>query len=249
MWPAPEILLEICSCSKGLRNYLEAIHAENECLKTEIVKLRARINANSTNSSRPPSLSPFVKPKSLRVKTGRKPGGQLGHKGATLKVSQTPDVVVEHKIDTCSYCGCDISSQTATIKKTRQVVDVEITPVVTEHRTTSKTCSVCGKETTAKFPRGVDHYIQYGDTYSSIIVCLNKGNYIPYERLANISKDIFGIDVSSGTLVNIVHRCGKSLNDSMDYIKDKLKQAAVVHFDETGNRVKSKNKWLHSAGN
>jgi len=249
MWPAPEILLEICSCSKGLRNYFEAIHAENECLKAEIVKLRARINANSTNSSRPPSASPFVKPKSLRVKTGRRPGGQPGHKGATLKVSQTPDVIVEHKIDTCSYCGCDISSQASTIHKRRQVIDVEITPVVTEHHLGSKTCMACGKTNTAKFPRGVDHYIQYGKTFASIIICLNKGHYIPYERLSEISNDIFGIDVSSGTLVNIVHECGKSLDDSMDYIKEQLKNAFVVHFDETGNRVKSKNKWLHSAGN
>ena len=249
MNPAPEILLEICSCSKGLRNYFEAIHAENECLKAEIVKLRARLNANSTNSDKPPSTSPFLKPKSLRVKTGRKPGGQPGHKGTTLKVLQTPDVIVKHKIDTCSYCGADISCQAATIKKTRQVVDVEIIPVVTEHAIESKTCSICGKETTAKFPLGVDHYIQYGDTFASIIICLNKGHYIPYERLSEISNDIFGIDVSSGTLVNIVHRCGKSLDDSMDYIKDKLKNAFVVHFDETGNRVKSKNKWRHSAGN
>jgi transposase len=35
----------------------------------------------------------------------------------------------------------------------------------------------------------------------------------------------------------------------MDYIKDKLKQATIVHFDETGNRVKGENEWLHSAGN
>jgi len=166
-----------------------------------------------------------------------------------LQVRQRPDVIVKHKIDTCSHCGCDISSQAATIKQTRQVLDLEITPVVTEHCIMSRTCMACGKTSTAKFPQGVNHYIQYGDTYSSIIVCLNKGNYIPYERLANISKDIFGIAASSATLVNIIHKCGKSLSDSMGYIKDKLKQAIVVHFDETGNRVKGENEWLHSAGN
>jgi len=244
----PEILLEIRKCSKKLQIYFEEILAENERLRAEIKKLHARINANSTNSSRPPSSSPFVKPKSLRVKTGRRPGGQPGHKGSTLRVLQTPDVVVEHKIDTCSHCGCDISMQAATMKR-RQVLDVEITPVVIEHAVMSKTCMACGKTNTAKFPSGVDHYIQYGNTFSAIVVCLAKGNYIPYDRLSEISKDIFGIDVSSGTLVNIVHRCGKSLEGSMEYIKDKLKQAAVVHFDETGNRVKGGNEWLHSAGN
>jgi len=247
--PLHEILLEIRKCSKKLQTYFEDILAENEQLRAEIKKLRARINANSTNSNRPPSSNPFIKPKSLRVKTGRRPGGQPGHKGATLNILQTPDVVVKHQIDTCSHCGCDIFMEAATIQQTRQVVDVQIIPVVTEHAIMSKTCMACGKTSTAKFPRGVDRYIQYGDTFSSIIICLAKGNYIPYERLSKISKDILGIAVSSGTLVSIVHKCGKSLNDSMEYIKDQLKQAVVVHFDETGNRVMGENEWLHSAGN
>jgi len=249
MHPLPEILLEIRKCSKKLQTYFKDICAENERLRVENKELIARLNQNSTNSSRPPSSNQFIKPKSLRVKTGRKPGGQPGHKGSTLHVRDNPDVTVEHTDNTCSHCGCDISAETAVLYKSRQVVDVKIMPVVTEHRATSKTCPCCGKVTTAAFPHGVNHYIQYGDTLSSIIICLAKGNYVPYERLSKISKDIFGIAVSSGTLVNIVHKCGKSLNDSMDYIKDQLKQALVVHFDETGNRVMGQNWWLHNASN
>ena len=245
----PEILLEIRKCSKKLQTYFEDIHQENERLRAENKDLIARLNQNSSNSSRPPSSNQFIKPKSLRVKTGRKPGGQPGHKGNTLHVRDNPDVTVEHTADVCSHCGCDISAATATLYKSRQVVDVKIIPVITEHRTMSKTCPDCGKTTTAAFPYGVDHYIQYGDTFSSIIICLAKGNYVPYERLSGISKDIFGIGVSSGTLVNIVHKCGKSLDDSMEYIKDQLKQALVVHFDETGNRVMGENWWLHNASN
>ena len=245
----PEIILEIRKCSKKLQTYFENICQENERLRVENKELIARLNQNSSNSNKPPSSNQFIKPKSLRVKTGRKPGGQPGHKGFTLQVRDTPDVTVEHTADACSHCGSDISATTSALYKSRQVVDVQIVPIVTEHCAMSKTCPVCGKTTTAAFPRSVDHYIQYGDTYSSIIVCLAKGNYIPYERLSKISKDILGIAVSSGTLVNIVHKCGKSLNDSMQYIKDQLKQAIVVHFDETGNRVKKQNRWLHSAGN
>jgi len=245
----PEILLEIRKCSKKLQTYFEDICAENERLRVENKDLIARLNQNSTNSSRPPSSNQFIKPKSLRVKTGRKPGGQPGHKGSTLHVRDNPDVTVEHTANACSHCGCDISAETAVLYKSRQVVDVKIMPVVTEHIAMSKTCPCCGKITTAAFPHGVNHYIQYGDTLSSIIVCLAKGNYVPYERLSKISKDIFGIAVSSGTLVNIVHKCGKSLNDSMDYIKDQLKQALVIHFDETGNRVMGENWWLHNASN
>ena len=128
-------------------------------------------------------------------------------------------------------------------------MDVKIVPVVTQHSVQSKTCPVCGKQTTAAFPQGVDHYLQYGNTYNSLMVYLNKGNYIPYDRLAQISKEVLGIPVSQGTLVNIVHKCGRSLKDSLSNIKDQLKHSSVVHFDETGTRVKGKNQWLHSAGN
>ena len=98
-------------------------------------------------------------------------------------------------------------------EKKRQVIDVKITPIVIDHHIQSKICPVCGKKTTADHPKGVDHYIQYGNTFSAIMICLNKGNYVPYERLSYISKDIFGLNVSSGTLVNIMHECGKSLDE------------------------------------
>ena len=52
-------------------------------LTARIVELESRLNTNSTNSSKPPSSDGLAKPavKSLREKSGRKPGGQPGHKG------------------------------------------------------------------------------------------------------------------------------------------------------------------------
>ena len=48
---------------------------------------------NSTNSHKPPSSDGLRKPKtkSLREKTNRKTGGQLGHKGHTLHHVSHPD--------------------------------------------------------------------------------------------------------------------------------------------------------------
>jgi transposase len=157
-------------------------------------------------------------------------------------------MVMEHKVDICHHCGNNLSLETATISQSRQVWDVKIVPVVTQHNVQSKTCLLCGKITTAAFPQGVDHYIQYGDTYKSLMIYLSQGNFIPYDRLASFSQDILDIPVSQGTLVNFVAKLGQSLKDSMDYIKDQIKQSPVVHFDETGIRIQGKNYWLHSAG-
>ncbi|MHB1336607.1 MAG: DUF6444 domain-containing protein [Candidatus Humimicrobiaceae bacterium] len=155
----PEILLEIRKCSKKLQTYFEDICKENERLTVENKDLIARLNQNSSNSSRPPSSNQFIKPKSLRIKTGRKPGGQPGHKGSTLHVRDIPNIAVEHIADACSHCGCDISAATTVLYKSRQVVDVKIVPVITEHRTMSKTCPVCGKVTTAAFPHVIRHHL------------------------------------------------------------------------------------------
>ena len=111
-------------------------------------------------------------------------------------MSENPDVVLEHKANTCSHCGKDISTNTAIGHKVCQVVDVQIVREVTEHRSQIKKCHLCGKITTAAFPRGVTHYVQYGDIFSAIVICLSKGNYIPYGRLSEIARDIFGIGVS-----------------------------------------------------
>jgi transposase len=249
MQPNPEVRRKIERCSPSVRQYFAQLQADNERLTIENAEMRARLNQNSLNSSQPPSSSPFIKPKSLRTKTGRKPGGQPGHKGSTLEVKLTPDEIVEHQADTCLHCGGDLSETTPILSQTRQVADIKIIPVVTQHAVYSQTCPVCGKTTIACFPRGVDHYVQYGDTFRSIIVCLNQGHFIPYDRLAKISRDILGVPVSTGALVNMVSECGQSLIDSMAYIKDQLKQASVLHVDETGTRVKAKNQWLHSAGN
>lgn len=92
MQPPLDVILEIRNCSLKTQKYFESIHQENERLARENGELRARVNLNSLNSSKPPSSNPFIKPKSSREKTGRKPGGQPGHKGKTLRISKKPDV-------------------------------------------------------------------------------------------------------------------------------------------------------------
>lgn len=79
------------------RQQLEAALAQNALLLARVQELEARLAKDSHNSSKPPSSDGLVrKTKSLRRRSGKKPGGQLGHRGQTLRLVAEPDRVVEH---------------------------------------------------------------------------------------------------------------------------------------------------------
>ena len=83
-----------------------ALRAQVEALLGRIEELEARLAKDSHNSSKPPSSDPLgrKRPRSQRRKSGKKPGGQLGHHGETLHLVATPDEVVEHRPAVCVGC-------------------------------------------------------------------------------------------------------------------------------------------------
>ena len=79
----------------ALRKENAELKQENILLKIEISELKARLNQNSSNSSKPPSSDYFNrKPAFSKTSVGKK-GGQSGHKGDTLKQIEKPDKIVE----------------------------------------------------------------------------------------------------------------------------------------------------------
>src|ERR1700675_1839637 len=87
---------------------IEALRAENAALKARIAELERRLGLNSSNSGKPPSsdgLKKAARVRSLRECSGRKPGGQKGHKGETLRQAAEPDQVADHYPPACSECG------------------------------------------------------------------------------------------------------------------------------------------------
>src|SRR3990172_10723020 len=104
--PSIELLIEKIA---QLTKRVERLEHENAMLREKLAKYE---NAkNSRNSSLPPSKDENrpLKTKSLLEQTGKKPGGQPGHDGKTLKMTSTPDKSTDHIPHYCSCCGQDIS--------------------------------------------------------------------------------------------------------------------------------------------
>lgn len=132
--------------------------ARLDALEAENVELRRRLGQNSRNSSKPPSSdSPFVKPagRSLRRKTGRKPGGQQGHPGSTLAQVADPDESLRHEPGRYAGCGADLAGAPEVGVERRQVFDLPPLRVwMTEHQIVTRRCS-CGATTCGAAPGNV----------------------------------------------------------------------------------------------
>jgi len=219
-------------------------------LEKEIEALKNRLAKNSRNSSKPPSSDGYgkPKPKSQRKKSGRSSGGQPGHKGSTLKQVEHPDHIQEHAVSCCTHCHADLSNQAVTAVEARQVFDLpEIKIAVTEHRAQVKTCPHCDRRVKAKFPAVVTQPVQYGNGVRATATYLSQYQLLPYQRLQELFHDLFQIKLSQGTLNNILNRGHQQLERFEDSAKEALKTNAVVHFDESGIRLKKKLNWLHVA--
>jgi len=221
--------------------------------QARIAELERRLGLNSSNSGKPPSSDGLKKParvRSLRQASGRKPGGQQGHPGETLRRSETPDTIVAHYPPACAGCGAPLSAAMAgNHVVARQVFDLrEPWPlVVTEHRGHECCCAACGTHTRAAFPDGVSAPVQYGQRIAALVVYLLHYQLLPEQRLATLLADLFGVHLATATIARISQACAERFRDFTLAIRDEVAAAAVKHLDETGLRIGGKTQWLHIA--
>lgn len=232
-----------------LRVEIAELRADNERLRTENAELKRRLGMNSTNSSQPPSSDGLAKParKSLRGKTGRKPGGQAGHPGSTLTQVAVPDEVLRHEPALCGGCGGGLAGAVEVGVTRRQVFDLpEIAVRVTEHQVVARQCD-CGTVSSGVAPDGVDAPVSYGPRIAAIIVYLYLGQFLSKKRTAQALAELFGTPVSVGTVASVTRRAAAGLGGFREWVRERIATAEVVHFDETGLRVAGKLRWVHSA--
>ncbi len=229
----------------------EQLIRQNEELSKRIKELEGQLAKNSRNSSKPPSSDglkkPKPKPKSLRKKSGRKPGGQKGHQGKTLCMVKNPDYTLLYTVDQCECCECSLKEQAAERLERRQVFDIpEPKLEVTEHLGEVKTCH-CGHLNRAVFPEEVTAPMQYGPRVKSTAVYLKDYQLLPFQRLTEIMSDLFACETfSQGTLANLTTSCSQQLESVDEFIRTQAASAAVAGFDETGMRAVGSLHWLHT---
>lgn len=233
---------------------LEQLRQENAALRAQVALLSERIRVleakpakDNHNSHLPPSSDRFHRqPKSLRQKSGKKPGGQAGHPGSTLMLSATPDQVIVHAVECCQHCQWDLREVESLQVERRQVLDLPSKRVVViEHQAQQKYCPHCQQISSTPFPQDVPAPVQYGAALGAVGVYLVQQQLLPYERACEVIEDLLGPPMSVGTLQGMVQRCAAKLEPVEQQIKAALSRAQVLHQDETGLYVAGQRQWMH----
>ncbi len=218
-------------------------------LQSQVADLAARVKSNSRNSSKPPSSDGLAKPapKSLRGKSGRKPGRPKGQPGATMQLSDHPDKRVRHRPATCGGCGKSLKNAPVTGMERRQVIDIPpVRAETTEHQMLTLKCS-CGCETKAQAPDGVTAPVQYGPRLMGTGIYLWHGQFLSRDRACQALSELFGCAPAPGALAAAARKTAGLLAPALKAITEYLISCEVVHFDETGFRTAGKLAWVHSA--
>jgi transposase len=219
--------------------------------RERIAELEARLRQSPRNSSKPPSSEGLAKPapapRSLRKQSGRKPGGQDGHKGTTLAQVARPDREVRHEPGCCGNCGAGLAGRRVTAVERRQVFDLPaVRAKVTEHQVIERECG-CGHRTKGTAPAGVEAPVQYGPRTAAVIVYLHAGQFLSKDRTALALAELFGIPCSSGTVAALAARAAGRLDGFLEHVRGQVAASEVAGLDETGFRVAGRLAWVHCA--
>ena len=230
---------------EGLKSEIADLRIIIQNLKDEIALLKGSRNSRTSSTSPSQDLGRSNQ-NSLRVSSGKKTGGQFGHTGHHLQMSDTPDQIIEHSPLVCTCCGEDLQGVSNESYTRRQEVDIPpIRPIYTEHRSHIKICPQCGLKNCGVFPERLRGPIQYGPVVEATTGYMSVYQYLPYQRLVHFFRDCFRIPMSEGTIDNFLESLSNKATSAYQTIRERIQSSEVVGADETGCRVNGKKHWFH----
>jgi transposase len=221
-----------------LTQQVEELTARCEVLVKQVEKLTHERNKNSSNSNKPPSSDNLGERRWIRKRkkpSGKKRGGQPGHKGHTRKLleAEKVDEIINLFADHCEMCQQVPPHEAQGEPWVHQVVDLVSNGGgrhVTEYRCYESTCT-CGAVVAA--PRDKVPSSSFGPRLSSTVCALTGNFQLSRRQVVVVLGEVFGISMSLGSVSNIEGRMSTALAASSDEAMRSAEAAAVKHVDET----------------
>lgn len=232
---------------------IAALAGQVEALAARVAELERRLSRDSSTSSRPPSSdSPYAKkPKdrSLRQRSGRRPGKQPGAESVTLRQVADPDETVVCAPSRCGRCGESLAG--AAVAGVQKLQEFDMTPPppprVTGYQVQARVCGQCGMVTAGQPPGRITGRAQYGPEVHAQAANLASAHHVPVARAAQLMGDLAGVHVSAGFMAGVRGKAAARLEPFMDHVRGLLRQAGVLYAGETPARAAGHLEYVHVA--
>ncbi len=206
-----------------------------------ISALEERLDKNSKNSSKPPSSDQKAN-SSKKEKKKRKHRNQ----GFCRKIFPPDEVdnVIVCSLEVCPLCGSAGLTDLAEPLILQQVDLPEVKPTVTQFNCSKYCCDNCSKSSFAGLPEGVVNSA-FGPRLMALLASLTGVFHLSKREAIQLVKDLYGVDVSEGSVINIEERVSHALKETYERIHAHVMQSVFTkHFDETSWRNCGKNHYV-----
>jgi transposase len=224
-----ELIQELVRRMDRLEKEVSELRTENELLKEQLAK-------TSANSSLPPSKNPLNFKPSRKEPTGKKRGGQLGHKGHERKLYplEMCQEVIPHYPESCSKCGRKVVVEKNAQPHRHQIIEVPpIKPLITEHQFYSAICACCGQENQAPEMSKIVSQSVYGSKVAAYVSVLSSQYRQSCRQVKSIMQAVFRIEMSIGAIINLRKEVSMAVSQSVDDAIEYVQKQPSLGSDET----------------
>lgn len=229
---------------KTLEDALEIIKLlllENHRLRERIAKLEK----NSSTSSKPPSSDITSAPEKRRQPGKRKAGGQKGHKGF-FRQAVEPDFIVDLHITQCPDCENGIleNEKSSQVKKHQQAELVDKPVAITQYQSFGRRCSCCNKVRYPELPSEVIANQLFGPKLLSLCGYMKSTMGVSITELEKFFKEVLHLPIARSTIQSALFRVSEALSPCHQELLEALPKQASLNIDETGWKENGKRHWV-----
>jgi transposase len=243
---------ECPECAR-LRRELDAALVRIAVLEAQVRELLAQLQRNSSNSSTPPSANPLGAPKPVvKTPTGRKPGGQPGHKGHH-RLRLPPErvtTIVPYVPTVCDHCQAPLSAEPGPGDPEptwHQVAELPVlAAVITEHQGHARTCSCCGHLNRGVIPPEIRAHV-IGPRLAAVMSYFASRHHIGRRGVEEVVETVFEVPTSLGSISALEAETRDALASPYHEAQEAVREAPVKNTDETGWSEKGQKRWLWGA--
>lgn len=208
----------------------------------QIEQLTALLNRNSKNSHLPPSSdgpgssAGGGAASARRLSSGRKRGGQKGHRGShrALLSADRVDTVIDLFPDVCLGCAWQLARIVDVAARRYQQLELrEHRPHVTEWRLHEVDCERCGSSTAAAYDSTKIPSSAFGPCLTAVVAMLTGAYHLSRRKTQKLLWELFGISVSLGSISRMEQRASEALKSAHEEALREVQYAGVKHTDAT----------------